>query len=596
MATGSTTGSRPEGTITSLPTKEGKGAPDEFTGSSREIETFLDHFEALCAEKNVQKGEYKCRGLVRYCDAKTRETLQSLKAYTDMNYDELKKEIIEYYDQDLQKQRYKLRHLRELAKKWQKRKIEDIGMFKKYQIQYLRIGGWLLKNGKIVEAEHRRWFWTGLHQKFRQRVETQMWIMDPNLDDSVPFAIEKIVAATKRIYNRERFDEEGLVWHAGEKRTRKYKSSDEGSESSEESSGGESAGESSDDDSDQETEKRWRKKREALKKKQAKERKKSVSKSVKRDESGKEERDLEEEIGELVSKMSRMDIQDVAYLAKWVKLVWRAPELQDSNFVRKPASYGTVLRLDSGPRSRDGPPPMNPNFINYNGPTRGFENRKGPRGPGMRCFGCGQLGHPASRCEEINKFIRDGLVIRNEMGRVQWKDGSRISRMEDECIIDAIRRNAKSANLVMIAQRELQDETKYAYLQVERVTSDEESEGQEDMWLEGAPLDVFKAETYNVHRTAGVSRGIRGAERNRIPMKPNGLNNGTRRGNLVKGGLRKDAVDPDFGRNMSNVGDRVEAKVPFDVKEDVFDLKNDDDLIPMVVDTSSTQCQGHSAT
>ena len=84
-----------------------------------------------------------------------------------------------------------------------------------------------------------------------------MWIMDPNLDDSVPFAIEKIAAATKRIYNRECFDEEGLVWHAGEKRTRKYESSDEGSESSEESSGGESAGESSDDDSDRETEKQW---------------------------------------------------------------------------------------------------------------------------------------------------------------------------------------------------------------------------------------------------------------------------------------------------------------------------------------------------
>ena len=38
---------------------------------------------------------------------------------------------------------------------------------------------------------------------------------------------------------------------------------------------------------------------------------------------------------------------------------------------------------------------------------------------------------------------------------------------------------------------------------MERVTSDEESEGQEDMWLEGVPLDVFEAETYNVHRTAG---------------------------------------------------------------------------------------------
>ena len=168
MATGSTTGSRPEGTITSLPTEEGKGAPDEFTGDSRDIKTFLDHFEALCAEKNVLRGEYKCKGLVRYCDAEMRETLQSLKAYTDMNYDELKKEIIEYYDLDWQKQWYKLRHLQVLVKKWGKRKIKSLEKFKKYQLEYLRIGGWLLKHRKIVETEHQRWFWGGLNQKFQR--------------------------------------------------------------------------------------------------------------------------------------------------------------------------------------------------------------------------------------------------------------------------------------------------------------------------------------------------------------------------------------------------------------------------------------------
>ena len=51
----------------------------------------------------------------------------------------------------------------------------------------------------------------------------------------------------------------------------------------------------------------------------------------------------------------------------------------------------------------------------------------------------------------------------------------------------------KSANLVMIAQSGLQDEMKYAYLQVERLTSDEESEEQEDMWLEGAPCQGHSA-------------------------------------------------------------------------------------------------------
>ena len=137
--------------------------------------------------------------------------------------------------------------------------------------------------------------------------------------------------------------------------------------------------------------------------------------------------------------MSRMDIQDAAYLVKWVKLIREALELQECDFVCKPVFHGMALRSDPGTCVWDGPPPMNPNFINFNGPTRGFGNHEGPRSPRMWCFGCGQLGHPASRCEEINKIIHDGLVVQNKMGCVQWKDGSQISRMEDKCIVDAIR-------------------------------------------------------------------------------------------------------------------------------------------------------------
>ena len=86
------------------------------------------------------------------------------------------------------------------------------------------------------------------------------------LDDSVPFVIKKIIAVTKRLYNREHFDEEGLVWHTKEKKTRKYESPDEGSGLSRESSGSESEGELLDDDSNWEAERRRRKKWEVLKK------------------------------------------------------------------------------------------------------------------------------------------------------------------------------------------------------------------------------------------------------------------------------------------------------------------------------------------
>ena len=43
---------------------------------------------------------------------------------------------------------------------------------------------------------------------------------------------------------------------------------------------------------------------------------------------------------------------------------------------------------------------------------------------------------------------------------------------------------------------------------------------------------------------------------------------------------------------MPDVGSRVEAKVPFDVSKNVFDLKNDDDLVPMVVDEGRRDDEG----
>ena len=83
--------------------------------------------------------------------------------------------------------------------------------FKRYHLAYLRVGGWLLKNKKIVESEHRRWFWAGLHRRFRKRVESYMRIIEPTLNDSEPFVIDKIVTAAKKVYNRECFDEEEMV-------------------------------------------------------------------------------------------------------------------------------------------------------------------------------------------------------------------------------------------------------------------------------------------------------------------------------------------------------------------------------------------------
>jgi len=124
----------PEGTITSLPVRKSKSAPDTFKGDYRDIGIFWDHFEVLCDEKNVLRDEHKCNGLVRYCSRGVRETLEGLKAFTDKDYNELKREFIDLYDKDREKKRYRLKDLQALVKKWKKKKITNLETFKRYSM------------------------------------------------------------------------------------------------------------------------------------------------------------------------------------------------------------------------------------------------------------------------------------------------------------------------------------------------------------------------------------------------------------------------------------------------------------------------------
>ena len=45
----------PEGTITSLPVRKGKGAPDTFKGDFRDIEIFLDHLKLYVQRRMLSR-------------------------------------------------------------------------------------------------------------------------------------------------------------------------------------------------------------------------------------------------------------------------------------------------------------------------------------------------------------------------------------------------------------------------------------------------------------------------------------------------------------------------------------------------------------
>ena len=539
----------PEGTITSLPVRKGKGAPDTFKGDYRDIEPFLDHFEALCAEKNVSKDEYKCRGLLRYCSREVRETLEGLKSYSDKNYKDFQADFIYHYDKDRERQRYKVKDLHSLVRKWQEKKVGNLETFKKYHLKYLKIGGWLLKHHKITDAEHRKWFWAGLHKRFRRKVEGQMRITEPNLDIRNPFQIEKIVKAARRVYDRERFDDDELTLYVG-RSDRGSSASESDSESESSSSSSSESSEEEDSDTDSEEEKSYRRKH----RKRKVEKKKRESKEKRSGESKRSGKNADDEIDELVEKMIGLDISEPKYLAMWVKLIRLAPEMEKV-FQRPESQRVDHARRDF--RTRQPPPHLNSNMIDRDGPPRGY---------GMKCFGCGQMGHSASRCEEINRFVQEGLLERNGYGKVQWKGGAPILREGEETLVEAIRRGTKQANLIMVAHAERWTNPKQTYLNIERYDSDADTDEQEEMWLSSMGSDVFEAEAYGVQRTEKVSRGIRGATREtNLQVKADRTERPTRGSKLVDGGIDKRPANPHLGGNVTNRRDRAFDKTPVDV-------------------------------
>ena len=144
----------------------------------------------------------------------------------------------------------------------------------------------------------------------------------------------------------------------------------------------------------------------------------------------------------------------------------------------------------------------------------------------------------------------------------------------------------KKVNLVMVAHAETTEGPKYTYLNMARYESYADSEEQEDMWVDSVSSDVFEVESYGVQRTEKVSRGFRGGglQEANLQVKADRSDRPPRRNDFEKGRVSKGAVHQNVGGNMMRMRDRSQGTVPINIHQNIFDLKNDDDLVLMVVD------------
>src|SRR5277367_3858877 len=189
--------------ILDMPLPGTKRAPKKFKGDYRYIKEFLNHYEKLLNDCNVTKDDEKCAAILQYCSFDVRETIEGLAEYQTPDWTQLKTVLLRLYDSERNELRFIEDDIITFAKISKQKKIKSMNDFRNYERKFHRVAGWLKNKGELNDDQVNKYFWTGLHKKFRKYVEAQMATTTSTpLDSSKPFPITSIVRAAEAILFR----------------------------------------------------------------------------------------------------------------------------------------------------------------------------------------------------------------------------------------------------------------------------------------------------------------------------------------------------------------------------------------------------------
>ncbi|KZP25473.1 hypothetical protein FIBSPDRAFT_733713, partial [Athelia psychrophila] len=386
--------------VLTMPLKHGKSAPAKFRGKYNKIREFITHYELLLAQHNVTNNEDRCDLVTRYCSTKVTEFIKALPSYNDNRWDNLRDDLLKYYDADLDSKKYHTPDLSKFAKASRKGKIRKLSDWRTYGRNFITIGGWLLKKKKISDSEFATQYWNGIPRSFRGKIENRLLAKDPARSLTEPFKVSEINSAADGLLQRDRFDSY-------------LNNSDSDSDSDNEDSHSEG-----DDSSNDETYSKARASK-SLKRKDKYTSKKarftvsdsdsessdnkpsaklrSSKSSLKKKVNSKNEPDVET----LIKDLNSMSINDPGYAALAYRAMKKDPDIlkvvQSSAFTTNSAMPPTQYQSRSNMGFQPQPPPhMNSNFAV----------------PRHECFGCNEPGHIISRCPKINDLTSKGLLQR----------------------------------------------------------------------------------------------------------------------------------------------------------------------------------------
>ena len=140
--------------------------------------------------------------------------------------------------------------------------------------------------------------------------------------------------------------------------------------------------------------------------------------------------DKTDEIADLIDKLGKMSIHDSNYRSMYFKVIRFALHMEP--FLKSPPRVQDGSALDANPTASILPPRPKTPTSTYTGP--------------IICYCCGEAGHGTRQCPTAEEMVQAGTIIRNDTGRITWKDGTTILRVGNETILAAINRELTNRN------------------------------------------------------------------------------------------------------------------------------------------------------
>ena len=459
------------GGIVDLPLPGTKAAPKKFKGKYTEVLTFLHFYERLCQKHHVVSDKDRVESITQYCSQSVKKFMEGLQSYQIPNWNNFVRDIKKFYEADKDDRRFVTRDLEKLAKHSKLKSVKTMKAWNKYMRDFIRIAGWLRQHSRLAEYDYRYYFWIGIPEKLRAKLEARLVAQLPNHDMSEPFPTDDVIKVAEGLLHRRRFDRDRLL---SEPET---EDSDSATTTSSDSSDSDSDFDSTDDEPVKKRNKKKTSKRSKESAKDLSTRSKSktsqkAKKTVKfqkpevvmnsdsesdvpsprmsqrpptpvKESVSKDDIELEK----LIKDMEKMALDDPEYAVTYFRACNRNPLVKSVVAApvdrRKVASQPSAQSQPSMTRTRNYDRETPPHMA---GAPQSFQSRP----PESRaCFGCGNMGHAMRWCDELNNYFSNGTITRNDDGKITFANGKPIFRNGNEFWVPAIKRIlAAQANLV----------------------------------------------------------------------------------------------------------------------------------------------------